>query len=77
MSRRNPRQMLAIGPLSTNSTTLPHYIANGYSFERPSKVCNSLQPNMTQAEAGRLLMLAPPVRPGSEDFRRYSSKGSI
>lgn len=77
MSRRNPKQMLAIGPLSANSSTLRHYIANGHSFQRPDKVCNALQPNMTQAEAGRLQMLAPPARPGSEDFRRYSSKGSI
>lgn len=77
MSRRNPRQMPNFGPLSANSATLPHYIANGHSFQRPNKVCNSLQPNMTQAEAGRLQMLAPPARPGSEDHRRYSSKGSI
>jgi hypothetical protein len=74
---RKPGQMLAIGPLSSNSTTMRHHIANGHTFERPQKVCNSLQPNMTQAEAGRLQMLSPPARPGSDDHRRYSSKGSI
>lgn len=78
MSRRNPKAMLAIGPLSARSQNMPHYVGGqDFSDVQHHKVCNASMPNLTQAEARRLQMLAPPSRPGSEDHRRYSSKGPI
>lgn len=75
MSRRNPRQMLSIGPLSASSQAMPHFIGRqDFSDVAPTKVCNAVMPKMTQEEARRLMPPAS-VRPGAMDAFALPSRG--
>jgi hypothetical protein len=71
---RNPKQMLSFGPLSKNSDSLPHYIANQEDFAGARlRVCNATMPTSDPLVLGE--RWAAPVRPGADDFRRHPSRG--
>lgn len=72
---RHAKAMLAIGPLSKNSTTLPHYIPNDHTFDAPTRVCNA---SMAQAAPGEItkLMASTAVRPGALAFMECRSVGT-
>ena len=73
---RKSKPMLNIGGLSAKTREMPHYIPTGATFSTPDRHCNSMQPNLTQAEASRLAMLAPPARPGSMQAFSLRSHGT-
>jgi hypothetical protein len=77
VKRKNP-PMLVIGPLSIKSAHIRHAILNEQDFSdvRSDRVCNASMKNMTPAELRRIVPAAP-IRPGSQDFLRYESKGAV
>lgn len=76
MSRRNAKQMLAIGALSGNSTNLPAYIGTAdFSDVRHTRVCNASMPAMTAQELQQVLPRTP-HRPGCMDAFALRSRGT-
>lgn len=75
MTRRR-KPMLLIGPLSANSSSMRHHVERqDFScLTRDPRFCNASMATMTAEDLARVLPKEP-MRPGSQDHRRYQSRG--